>query len=41
MAMSVAQAAVEANIGRDGIYAAIRTGQLEAPEMGTAHSDHR
>jgi hypothetical protein len=30
MAMSVAEAAVEAGIGRDGIYAAIRNGSLEA-----------
>jgi len=34
MAMSVAEAAVEAGIGRDGIYAAIRDGRLEARKWG-------
>jgi excisionase family DNA binding protein len=34
MAMSVAEAAVEARIGRDGIYAAIRDGRLEARKWG-------
>jgi len=33
-AMSVAEAAVEARIGRDGIYAAIREGRLEARKWG-------
>jgi excisionase family DNA binding protein len=34
MAMSVAEAAIEANIGRDGIYEAIREGRLEARKWG-------
>jgi excisionase family DNA binding protein len=34
LAMSVAEAAVEANIGRDGIYSAIRDGRLEARKWG-------
>jgi excisionase family DNA binding protein len=34
MAMSVAEAAVEARIGRDGIYDAIRDGRLEARKWG-------
>ena len=34
MAMSVAEAANEANIGRDGIYEAIREGRLEARKWG-------
>jgi len=34
MAMSVAAAAVEAGIGRDGIYGAIREGRLEARKWG-------
>jgi excisionase family DNA binding protein len=34
MAMSVAEAAVEARIGRDGIYEAIRDGRLEARKWG-------
>jgi excisionase family DNA binding protein len=34
MAMSVAEAAVEAGIGRDGIYTAIRDGRLEARKWG-------
>ena len=34
MAMSVAEAAIEANIGRDGIYEAIRVGRLEARKWG-------
>jgi len=34
MAMSVAEAADEAGIGRDGIYAAIREGRLEARKWG-------
>jgi len=34
MAMSVAEAAVEASIGRDGIYAAIRDGRLEGRKWG-------
>jgi len=34
MAMSVAEAADEAGIGRDGIYAAIRQGRLEARKWG-------
>jgi excisionase family DNA binding protein len=34
MAMSVAEAAIEAGIGRDGIYAAIRDGRLEARKWG-------
>jgi excisionase family DNA binding protein len=34
LAMTVAEAAVEARIGRDGIYAAIREGRLEARKWG-------
>ena len=34
IAMSVAEAAAEAGIGRDGIYAAIRDGRLEARKWG-------
>jgi excisionase family DNA binding protein len=34
MALSVAEAAVEARIGRDGIYAAIREGRLSAVKWG-------
>lgn len=34
MALSVAEAAVEARVGRDQIYAAIRGGRLEARKWG-------
>jgi excisionase family DNA binding protein len=34
LAMTVAEAAVEARIGRDGLYAAIREGRLEARKWG-------
>jgi excisionase family DNA binding protein len=34
MALSVAEAAVEAGVGRDQVYAAIRDGQLEARKWG-------
>jgi excisionase family DNA binding protein len=34
MAMSVAEAAVEAGVGRDHIYGAIRDGRLEARKLG-------
>ena len=34
MAMSIAEAADETGIGRDGIYAAIRDGRLEARKWG-------
>ena len=34
LAMNVTQAAIEAGIGRDGIYQAIRDGRLEARKWG-------
>ena len=34
MALSVAEVAVEAGVGRDQVYAAIREGQLEARKWG-------
>jgi excisionase family DNA binding protein len=34
MALSVAEAAVEAGVGRDQVYAAIRDGRLEAKKFG-------
>jgi excisionase family DNA binding protein len=34
LALSVAEAAVEAGVGRDQIYAAIRDGRLEARKWG-------
>ena len=34
LAMSVAEAAVEAGVGRDHIYAAIRNGRLDARKLG-------
>jgi len=34
MAFSVEEAAMRANIGRDGIYSAIRDGRLEAKKAG-------
>jgi len=34
MALSVAEAAVEAGVGRDQVYAAIREGQLDARKWG-------
>lgn len=34
LALSVAEAAVEAGVGRDQVYAAIRDGRLEARKWG-------
>ena len=34
MALSVAEAAVEAGVGRDQVYAAIRDGRLQARKWG-------
>ena len=34
MALSVAEAAVEASVGRDQVYAAIREGRLQARRSG-------
>ena len=34
MALSVAEAAVEAGVGRDQVYAAIREGRLQARKWG-------
>ena len=34
LAMSVAEAAVEAGVGRDHIYGAIRAGRLDARKLG-------
>ena len=34
LAMSVAEAAIEAGVGRDHIYGAIREGRLEARKLG-------
>ena len=34
LAMSINEAAVEAGIGRDGIYTAIREGRLQAVKLG-------
>jgi len=34
LAMNVAQAAAEAGLGRDALYAGIRSGQLEARKLG-------
>ena len=34
MALSVAEAAVEAGVGRDQVYSAIREGRLEARKWG-------